>query len=177
MSPPVPSPLPYSKIHEEEFSYAFIGAIATAAGYAVKLAGRTEDVAGKDLEIVAPSVTGKSYTSPVLDAQVKCTIDSTIIKENHVHYSLPIKNYNYLIANPLVPRLLIVVIIPRDLDKWLDASESQTILQKCVYWISLKGQLPKKNTTTITIPIPRSNLLTPKSLKDIMQRIADEEDL
>ena len=167
----------YSTIQQEGFSYAFIGAIATAAGYAINLAGRTEDAAGKDLEIVAPSVTGKCYTSPALDAQVKCTIDSNIIKETHIHYPLPVKNYNYLIDRPLVPRLLIVVIIPRDLAEWLDASESQTVLQKCVYWISLKGQQPKKNTKKITILIPRSNLLTPKSLKDIMQRIADEEDL
>jgi Domain of unknown function (DUF4365) len=177
MSPPAPNSGTYTTIHQEEFSYAFIGAIATAAGYAVKLAGRTEDAAGKDLAIVAPSVTGKSYTSPVLDAQVKCTINDSIIKETHVHYPLAIKNYNYLIDKPLVPRLLIIVIIPRNLAEWLDASESQTILQKCVYWISLKGQLPKKNAKKVTIRIPRSNLLTPQSLKGIMQRIADEEDL
>lgn len=88
--PPVPKPGTHTTIHQEEFSYAFIGAIAAAAGYAVKLAGRTEDAAGKDLEIVAPSVTGRSYTSPVLDAQVKSTIDDSIIKKTHVLIGAPL---------------------------------------------------------------------------------------
>ena len=177
MSPPESSTGTYSTIHQEEFSYAFIGAIATAAGYTVKLATRSEDIAGADLTIAAPGITGKVIRSPVCDAQVKCTTDRGILKKTHIHYPLQVHNYNRLIANTFKPQLLIIVVIPKNLPDWLQSTETETTLQRCAYWISLRGDPPSNNNEKITIRIPRSQILTPKSLQDIMQRIADAEDL
>jgi Domain of unknown function (DUF4365) len=177
MATPVPNSDTYTTVQQESFSYAFIGAIITAAGYTFKLASREEDNTGIDLTIAAPSLTGKVLSFPKLDAQVKCTTSTAIIKETQLHYPLLIQNYDSLrVSNPLLPRLLIVVLIPKPRSDWLKSTEEQTILQKSAYWISLKGK-PKIAKAKPTIYIPRANLLTPDSLQEIMKRIADSEDL
>jgi Domain of unknown function (DUF4365) len=175
MSASQPSEEPYNTVQQEEFSYAFISAIAAAAGYSIGPPTRLMDNAGIDISVTAPGEIG-SMLSPKFDAQVKCTSDSRFMKETQIHYPLPVRNYTRLIhPYPLSPQLLIVVFIPKDLSSWVESTEDRTILQKSAYWISLKGKASTDNSDNITIHLPRHNLLTPLSLQEIMQRIARKE--
>jgi hypothetical protein len=165
----------YSTVQQEEFSYAFISTIVAAAGYAMPPPTRSLDNAGIDVIVTAPGEVGTAL-SPRFDAQVKCTSISSYIKKKHFNYPLAVHNYTRLIhPNPCATQLLIVVYIPKDLTRWTDMTEDGNILRHCAYWISLKGKASTTNKETVTIPIPRENLLTPQSLQAIMQRIADKE--
>ncbi|MCU0549313.1 MAG: DUF4365 domain-containing protein [Leptolyngbya sp. Prado105] len=167
----------YRTLQQEEFSYAYLDAIAAVAGYALQVKGRALDNAGIDISVEVPGEIGR-VLSPRFDAQVKCISDSSIIRDEFVHYALAVHNYRRLIhPNPSCHQLLILVFVPRDTANWLDITEDQTLLKKCAYWISLKGAPPTQNTETITVQVPRKNLLTPNTLQTIMQTIAEGEAL
>jgi hypothetical protein len=170
-----PSVETYSTVQQEEFSYAFISAIVAAAGYSMQPPTRLGDGAGIDITVTAPGEVGTSL-SPLFMAQVKCTSDSRFISETQINFPLLVKNYNRLIhPAPYASQLLIIVFIPKELSGWVRATEESMILQKSAYWMSLKGKPTTKNTANITVHVPRENLLTPQSLRGIMERIADRE--
>jgi len=172
---------------KEEFSYAYIHAITSVAGFSTHIKGRSMDAAGIDLMIEVPGVLA-SRPRPKLELQVKCTDDESIVKEQTIHFPLKVKNYNDLrYSQPIIPALLVVMLVPKSLEEWfehsdtLDSSSSSrneiTILRKCAYWKSLKGEPETSNTTNITVYVPRQNLLTPESLIDLMTKAAKDEDL
>lgn len=162
---------------KELFSYAYVKAVASAAGYSVEVKGRAMDNAGVDLTIEMPEESGTTLF-PKCDVQVKCTASQDILNKNVVKYPLPVKNYQRLISvNSLIPIILIVVIVPYEVDNWLSITEDESVIKKCAYWVSLKGQPSTQNKDKITVEIPRSNLLTPNSLNSIMDKIAKREPL
>jgi hypothetical protein len=90
----------------------------------------------------------------------------------HVAYSLKIKNYDELRPTDLlVPRILIVITVPADLNDWLNHSEQELAMRKCGYWLSLRGEPAVSNTATRTVHLPRTSQFTVAELAAIMQRI------
>jgi len=79
--------------------------------------------------------------------------------------------------DPFVPQLLIVVLLPSNLSEWVFQTEESLCLKRCGYWLSLRGQPPVDNQTTITVEIPRQNIFNPDALKTIMERTALGEPL
>jgi hypothetical protein len=164
----------YITLQQEKFSYAYLEAITTAAGYELLLKGRAMDNAGIDLSIEVPGQLGRTL-SPKLDAQVKCTMDQSFIRGDSIYYPLDVRNYERLRhPNPSCPQFLFIMLVPPDRDDWIVVSEERSILKKCAFWLSLKGMESTSNTQTITVRIPRNNLLTPQSLQDIMFKIAED---
>jgi Domain of unknown function (DUF4365) len=162
---------------KELFSYAYVCAVASVAGFSVELKPRAMDNVGIDLTIEMPGEAG-STLSPRCDAQVKCTSSQEMFKQDVIKYPLPVKNYDRLRHDkPYIPIILIVVCVPDRIENWLDISENETVMKRCGYWRSLKGEPSTPNTKTITIDLPRENLLTPHSLSVIMEKIANSEKL
>jgi len=166
---------------KEEFSYAYIHAITSVAGFSFQVKSRPMDNAGVDATIEMPGF-GEDMLFPRLDLQVKCTASNDIIDKDKglINYPLPVKNYNKLrYENPLVPIILVIVVVPKDVIDWIIISEldQETLLKKCAYWISLKGEQETTNTRQKTIEIPLRNIFTPDSLKSIMEKIAREQEL
>lgn len=162
---------------KEMFSYAYIEAVDSVAGYSIFRKDRPMDNAGIDLSIEAPEPV-EEVIFPRIDAQVKCTASETIIKENCIKFPLPVNNYKTLI-NPraILPLILIVVLVPSNINDWLKITEEDILMKKCGYWVSLRGQKPTKNTNSITVELPRQNLLTPTNLKEMMEKAARKENL
>ncbi|MBL8912027.1 MAG: DUF4365 domain-containing protein [Archangium sp.] len=150
-----------------DFGVAYVKAVAHAAGYFVELAGRAADDAGIDLTIFALNAT-KRRQAPRLDVQVKTTVEELV--GDPFPYDVTAKNYDELRDDGPnnLPRILVVVSVPRDQREWLSASESQLVLRKCGYWVSLRGQPPKTNTSEVRIRIRRSDCFHPDNLKAIM---------
>jgi hypothetical protein len=59
----------------------------------------------------------------------------------------------------------------------MSVSQEQIVLKKCGYWVSLKGMPATQNRNTVTVALPRTNLLTPDNLTQIMEKIAKGEEL
>jgi hypothetical protein len=154
---------------KEQFSCAYVQAVAAVAGYAWSKPSVDDD----SIDFTLSSRGGRgTVRSPKLDLQVKCHAQAPP-SEPTFSFPLKIKNYDDLRdASVMVPRLLVVVVVPHDLTDWLSQSDSELTLRHCGYWISLRGRPETTNRTTVTIPIERSNQFTADGLSTIMQRVA-----
>lgn len=165
MSSAVLSSLGTSRTAQQEcFGDAFLMAVASVAGCAASFRRPDDDSIDWMLSCRLPR-------RPKLDVQMKTTIAETGT-EDVISYALKKKNYDDLILTDLVsPRILVLVLLPRDLSNWLVLSPAQLVLSHCAYWVSLRGRLPSDNETTMTIHIPQVNLFGPESLHIMMNTI------
>ncbi len=158
---------------KEEFSYAYVHAIASVAGY-----GTSRPVVDDDsIDIQFLSNSKNSYTrSPRLEAQLKASAQD-LVKDEYIHYPLEIKNYNDLRdTNVLVPRFLICILLSADSPLlWLNHSEEMLSMMKCGYWMDLKGYPPSENTYTVTVQIPKNQIFNVHALDDLMENVGKKE--
>ena len=156
---------------KEEFNYAYLYAVTSAAGYSFQKSSRPTDVGGIDI-IISGIETQYSLYPPRLEIQVKST-STDVVSEEFVRYPLKLKNYNELRKSKILTlRLLIVVLSPDNLNNWVQQSETELCLRHCAYWMSLKGMPETSNKVNVTISIPRQQIFTVDTLKTLMQRIA-----
>ncbi|MBW4667355.1 MAG: DUF4365 domain-containing protein [Cyanomargarita calcarea GSE-NOS-MK-12-04C] len=157
-------------LQKEEFSYAYIYTVTSAAGYSFQKSSRILDVGGIDATITG-IVSDDTLYQPQLDLQIKST-SLDIQSEEVIRYPLKIKNYNELRKEKTVaPRILVVVLIPENQEEWINQSETELCMRRCAYWLTLRGQPQTTNTESITVYIPRENLFTVNALKTLMQQI------
>lgn len=165
-----------SNQRKEQFSYAYLYAIASTAGYSFQLANRPMDFDSIDAIIAGGSGQG-IVRYPRLELQIKCT-SLDLMNDEAIRYPLSIKNYNDLrVENIQTPRILAIVIVPDILEQWLAHSEQELCLRHCGYWLSLRGQPPTQNQTSVTVSVPRKNTFDVPGLLSIMQRIEAGEAL
>jgi len=157
-------------IQKEEFSYAYIHGVASAAGYTFERAPQPLDRVGVDVIITSPEKIG-SKRRPQLELQVKSS-SRNLLTDDVIRYPLSLKNYEELREyDPQAPLILVVVLLPENVDEWLEISEEELCLKRCAYWRSLEGEPPTKNITNVTVNIPRKNVFGPEALNKIMQSI------
>jgi hypothetical protein len=159
---------------KEQFSRAYIHAIATVAGFT--LYEPKVDDESVDLGI-AGRIASDIPRPPRLEIQLKCTSDK-IVKDKDIVFSLKRKNYDDLRLDDLiVPRLLVVLVVPRKDDDWLKHSETETTIRHCAYWASLRGMEDKRAKTKVSISFPRTNLFCVEALRELMRRVSHREPL
>ncbi|WP_375472039.1 DUF4365 domain-containing protein [uncultured Nostoc sp.] len=165
----------YITTQKEEFSYAYINAIASAAGYSFQIAPRPLDLVGVDITITG-IVSPGSRRRTRIDLQVKCT-SQKLLDNDFVKFPLEIKNYDELRNdNPDDdPLLLVVVLVPDLQEDWLQQSETKLCMKRCAYWVSIRGQPPTENQTTVTVYLPRQNIFSVEALIALMQQITSGE--
>ena len=122
-----------------------------------------------DKDSVDGSLMGDEGRRPRIEFQAKATAKG-ILKVAHVAYPLPLKNYDDLRANTIVPRLLIVVVMPQQERGWLHHSEKEMRLRRCGYWLSLAGMPEVSNTTNVTMHLPRTQVFDAEQLAALMTR-------
>ncbi len=155
---------------KEQFSKAYVRDVASVAGYSIY----ESDVDDDSVDISIAQTGGNGTTrSPKLDIQLKCT-EMNIMQDDGLHYPLKIKNYNDLRGeNFLVPRMLVVVLVPDDLDDWLEQTADQLIMKHCGYWKSLRTEPETDNTTSVTVVVSKDYIFNVDSLRNIMQCIGN----
>lgn len=154
---------------KERLSLAYINAVAAHAGYQVV-----------ETKIDKGSIDGQFSSDdgfcPRIDFQAKAT-SLDIIRGDNIHFPLTVKNYDDLRANVMLPRLLIVVLLPSSAEDWLAHSEDELRVRRCGYWLSLAGQPQKPNVRSVTVSIPRSQVLDTAQLRALMGRMERREPL
>ena len=153
---------------KEQFSNAYIRAIAATAGYSVYKPEVDDD--SVDWGVTARGGNG-TYKSPKVEMQLKCT-SKDILKDGVLSFPLKIKNYDDLRPdNYQVPRILVVVLVPGNVSDWLLQTPTSLALHRCGYWVSLNGKDQVSNTSTVTITIPESQMFSVMELSKMMDRI------
>jgi hypothetical protein len=156
---------------KEQFSFAYARAVAATARISVVEATVDDDSVDLTFQQKAG---GGTVRSPRVEAQLKCT-ECANLHQDHVAFRLDLKNYEELrTTDLLVPRILIVVLVPDDLTTWIDHSEDELAMRKCGYWLSLRAMPPTTVTgDKVTVHLPRTNQFNVTGLQAIMQRIGN----
>lgn len=156
---------------KEMFSDAYLMAVAAVAGFAADKPSRDND--SVDWMISSDGALGTS-THPRLDVQLKSTSEHSF-DDTFVTYKLKLKNYNDLrIQRIYVPRILVVVILPKAFEEALQQTEEEMTLRRCAYWLDLKGYEETSNSAPVTIKLPRQQMFTPDALRNLMVQIDKE---
>src|SRR5579862_7873249 len=147
---------------QEEFSYAYVHAVAAVAGNGVIRSPRVVDNAGVDLTISAVGDRNLPR-EPKLDVQVKCTYRN-IRREENLAYPLDTSTHHRLCREVSTSRILVVVLVPSELSGWITHSEEELILRHCGYWLSLRGETPTTNQHNHTVYLPCIQRFDPVAL-------------
>ncbi len=149
---------------------AYLRAVVAKVGMTYDLPMRDFGIDGTISRIARKQ--GRLVPSGVrLDVQLKSSINAAI-EDDYVTYELEIRAYEVLRDDAAeIPRILVLLILPKDEREWIEQDEEGLIMRKCAYWISLRGQPETANYRSITIRIPRRNLFSIENLRDIMDTI------
>jgi hypothetical protein len=159
---------------KEEFSRVYIRAIATVAGFTIYRPEVDDD--SVDFGIAACG-SDDLARRPRIELQLKCT-GAQPIRAEHIVYPLELKNYDDLRPDDLiVPRILVVVLVPPDESEWLRQTEEELSLRRCAYWRSLCGMGESRALVKVSIRLPRRNLFSVEGLQALMRRAGRKEPL
>lgn len=143
--------------------------MAAAAGYATSKPSVDDD--SVDWQIAATGGQGTTR-SPRLEIQLKCRTELDVL-DDEFRLPLEVKNFNDLApTNVMVPRILVLVMVPTNVSEWLSLDDMSLVLRNCAYWVSLRGREPSDNTHTETVGIPRSQRFDVDALREMMGRIS-----
>jgi hypothetical protein len=149
---------------KDVFSRAYLFAIAAAAGLMVEFPSR--DAESVDAQI-RPLSASQFPRSPRLEVQLKCSSDVRLRRPDGIHFELEQKNYDDLRKDAVVPKLLVVVLVPSEFP-YLHSFPHLAILKYSAYWKSLYGLPSNGNKRSTTVEIPWVNRLTPEALRTIL---------
>lgn len=154
---------------QESLSRSYIHAIAGSAGVNLHV-GREFDY-GIDGTFRPVIIRGKRRVESgfPIDFQLKCTKNWSH-EADQVAYSIETKTYNDLVTRDPdgIGAVLILLCVPDNHSEWVEVSEDYIKLRRCCYYTTLSGSPVASEESTKKILIARSNVLTPKSLKDLL---------
>lgn len=157
-----------------QFSLAFIEAFAASLGFSHSVPSVDDD--SIDILFTANGYTGK-FRDPELRIQMKCT-EHVLNQDGTLHFQLKKKNFNDLCGkNLIVPRYLIVLMVPPDYKEWLIEKPTNIELYHYALWYSLKNELPFKRKRSQLIRVPGDNLLTKEVFNMMMIKASDGESI
>jgi hypothetical protein len=168
--------LPQNKV-KEELSLAYVMAVAAKNGFVTDFSRVDYDSVDAKISCSGKLSEDSIVQSPEIHLQLKATADQSLVKNDGVHFPLPVKNYNDLRSNTAVPRLLVVLLLPENAEEWLSHSPEHLILKKCAYYLNLKGRPQTENQNTETVIVPLSNLFSPEALGQLMLKASMQDRL
>lgn len=146
---------------KEQFSIAFVGAVAAAAGYKYGPALLPDD------ESVDACMRSGDRRFPQIDLQLKCTAGLTPDADPWT-FSLKLKNYEDLrVEDCCIPRILVVVSVPAQPEDWLEANNTSLHAQHSARWLSLKGMPSTANAESVSVHIPAAQRLDVAAVRDL----------
>jgi hypothetical protein len=157
---------------QEQFSHAYIRAVAAVAGYTLYKPEVDDD--SIDLGIAAKGVIG-TIRSPRLEFQLKAPFKRNVVRAESMSYSLSKKNYDDLRYTDIyVPRILVVVILADNINSWLYQCEEQLVMKHCAYWTSLRGkpELPDGQESK-SVRLSNDKIFNVEALGTLMQTVSN----
>ena len=148
---------------QEQFSIAWLYAIASVAGYSIEHVKWDND--SVDAQIHQK---GEGEDFPIIDqisVQLKCTYTASP-KGGQITYLISRKNYDDLKGKRQTPRILILLQVPKGLENWLKHQDESILLKNCADWTSLSGCSKTNNSSKVPVSIPVTQKLTVNSLSN-----------
>lgn len=154
---------------KERLSMAYVDAIAGRAGVNVTRALHDYGVDGT-FHPIKKIPGGYTQSGFAVEFQLKATINGEI-KDGSVVYDLEASAYNKMVSRDPreIPLVLLVMCLPSLETSWLRQNEKALLIQRSCYWFWEGNGPPTRNTSTIRISIPRTNLLDVNGLTGLLR--------
>jgi hypothetical protein len=134
-------------------------------------------VAASQSRRCAVIATASTFTSTAADlsATDRCTLRRSASSSSRQRFDLKVKNYNDLAHKTLIPRVLVVFLLPKDASQWLTCTEEALVLRRSAYWLSLHGLPPTQKVSTARVHLPRTQVFDTPCVHRLLERVAREE--
>lgn len=110
-----------------------------------------------------------------IDVQLKCTHQSKPGDSGDFPFTLKNDQFRKLASTHIShPKLLLVMLCPQNVDRWVYNSCNFTALRHSMYWLNLYGQTPTGEDESV-VRIPFSNRLDPLELCRILHIVGNSE--
>ena len=76
---------------------------------------------------------------PKVDIQLKATSQQALEHDEYVSWTLKIDHYDALRAPAHVPHLLVVLLLPENVDESVEHTVEQLVIRRCAYWVKMTG--------------------------------------
>ncbi len=149
---------------KQELSRAYVRAVVSRGGHDISMTD--VDYRGIDGTIENPSLRGVNR----VDIQLKSTTDYEF-RGVDVIYDLRVEDYNRLIQDRDIPRVLILFVMPEEEAEWLIQNPGELCLRKCAYWKSVMGENFSNNKSTVRISVPQTNVFDQDGLRDMFTQL------
>lgn len=165
-------------IIKEDLSICYLKAIAACKGIALEETRHDDDSEDVNIKKMINLGNGDVYRSEI-KFQLKATSSESVYSENdeYVSYELKVKNYNDLCTPSVTPIVLGLLVLPGNQSEWVNCTESELILKGRMYWLSLLNYDKSDNKASVTVKIPKENVLNEKTVEDLLITVAKGEDL
>jgi hypothetical protein len=158
----------YESQFKEQYSLAYVRAVAALAGCDVN--GVSVDVNGIDLTI-AETDDERHPMLPKVDVQMKCTARETVIGPDYLVFDLDVNTFRKLRRPATVPKILVVVYVPKNPADWIVQGEDEMHLRHCAYWQTFHSESDTANDTAIRVRLPRAQIFNVTALQAILSKI------
>ena len=148
---------------EEALSRVYARAVAAIAGYVT--ADTDFDRDGVDLRIQSGGA-----MRPALDLQLKATINLRASPGGHYRFPLNRRNYDLLRMETQTARLLVVLHLPRNEERWVTITAEELVMRRRAYWLNLRNCDATDNQSSVTVRIPMGNVFDVDNLRALMDQ-------
>jgi hypothetical protein len=144
-------------------------ASAAAAGCTV---AKPEPDDGIDFLVTHRSRSHTTGPSAHIEAQLRSTSQIAPPLGDYFPFRLDSDTFDRLTEESYYPRLLIVCVLPSDIDQWIYADQSSDTFQvrHLSYWYNVKAE-QRTGVTSTTLQIPTTQVFDDLTLCGIMQRV------
>ena len=169
----------YNRI-KEQLSISYLNAIASYLGSELQVHGPLIDDDGIDVTIRPPQsrFLDCTNTKPSIDVQMKCTSSPRYDSSgDSMLFNLDRRIFTKMQIESLSPTLLLVLILPEEVDEWISCNDSGLLMQREMLWYSANGcgRTVSDNQKTVNISIPCSNKVTKESVGQMLHKVARME--
>ncbi len=156
---------------KQQLSVAYLHAVASAAGFACQTPEVDDDSVDRTLVARGWLHEKSVLRSPKIDVQLKSiTREPLKAGEGAFTFRLNKKNYDDLRHQAMVPRLLVVLLLPREPGLWIEQDDERMLSRYAAYYVSLTGRAEAAQRGKVPVELPRKNLLSVANLRRLMVR-------
>ncbi len=156
----------------EALQESYVRGVAAAAGCIV---ARPEIDEGVDLIMRHTHAQHGGDQVARLEVQLKATATRVADDGKSVSTIVSRDRYDYFrSADPSFGKILVIMHLPESPDSWCLSTPDALLIRHRAYWVNLEGA-QERNTNSVTVNIPTTNVFDDGALCSIMERIGRGE--
>lgn len=159
----------------EDIHISYISALCASAGMSYDTQRHDDDstdgIIKKRIKLPNASVDAS------LRIQLKSTHSHSLYKEQDeaIKYTLKVKNYNDLCRKATTPIILGLLILPDNEEQWVQCNLEELLIKGRMYWADFSRSPESENANSVTVNIPKTNIVNKEFLLEALSKIAKEE--